>query len=161
METPSRWAAALAVQVACGGNDGPAVDEKADVVIVGSGASGSLFAAKLAQAGKRVVVLEAGPELTLGDLYSSQIWSRRLKWGGAVSESVGEYPIALNFNQGWGTGGAAVHHYAVWLRLHPEDFAVMSRFGRALDWPLSYDDIRPFYDRIQAEVGISGDATAE
>jgi choline dehydrogenase-like flavoprotein len=135
--------------------------DDADVVIVGSGASGSLLAAKLAQAGKRVVILEAGPELVLGDLYSSQVWSRRLKWGGAVSASIGGDPISVNFNQGWGTGGAALHHYAVWLRLHPEDFAMQARFGRGLDWPISYDDLRPFYDRIQSEVGISGDAGAE
>jgi choline dehydrogenase-like flavoprotein len=135
--------------------------EAADAVIVGCGASGSLLAAKLAQAGKRVVVLEAGPERTLDDLYSSQIWSRRIKWSGPVSESSGAYPVAVNFNQGWGTGGAALHHYAVWLRLHAEDFAVRTRFGRGLDWPIAYDDLRPYYDRIQAEVGISGDAAAE
>jgi choline dehydrogenase-like flavoprotein len=160
MERMRKWAA-LAVLAGCGGGGRQAAGAKADVVIVGSGASGSLLAAKLAQAGKRVVVLEAGPELTLDDLYSSQIWSRRLKWGGPVSESSGEHPIALNFNQGWGTGGAALHHYAVWLRLHPEDFAVRTRFGRAVDWPIAYDDLRPFYDRIQAEVGLSGDAAAE
>ena len=53
-----------------------------DVVIVGAGAAGSLFAAKLAAAGKRVRVLEAGPAWRSIDLYSSQVWSRRLKWGG-------------------------------------------------------------------------------
>jgi len=154
-------AAAAALLAACRGGEENVTGEKTDVVIVGSGASGSLLAAKLAQAGKRVVILEAGPERTLGDLYSSQIWSRRLKWGGPVSESSGEHPIALNFNQGWGTGGAAMHHYAVWLRLHLEDFAMKTRFGRGLDWPLGYDDLRPFYDRVQAEVGLSGDADAE
>jgi choline dehydrogenase-like flavoprotein len=46
--------------------------EKVDVVIVGSGASGSLLAAKLAQAGKKVLVLEAGPERKASDLFSSQ-----------------------------------------------------------------------------------------
>ena len=124
-----------------------AADDRADVVVVGSGASGSLLAAKLAQAGKRVVVLEAGPELTLEDLYSSQVWARRLKWGGPVSQSSGAHPLALNFNQGWGTGGAALHHYALWLRLHPEDFELRTRFGRGLDWPITYDDLQPYYDR--------------
>jgi len=161
MEPEKRWTGGLVLLSACGDSDSSNPAEKVDVVIVGSGASGSLFAAKLAEGGKRVVVLEAGPEQMLDDLYSSQIWSRRLKWGGAVSESVGNDPISVNFNQGWGTGGAALHHYAVWLRLHPEDFEVQSRFGRGLDWPLSYEDLRPFYDRIQAAVGISGDAEAE
>lgn len=135
--------------------------EKVDVVIVGSGASGSVLAAKLAQAGRSVVILEAGPELKLSDLYSSTIWARRLKWGGAPVITGGPDPIGVAGNSGWGTGGAALHHYAVWLRLHPEDFEVRARFGVGLDWPLTYDELRPYYDRIQAEVGISGDAEAE
>jgi len=135
--------------------------EKVDAVIVGSGAAGSVFAAKLAQSGKSVVMLEAGPERTLKDLYSSQIWARRLKWAGPPTETGGPDPVSVAFNSGWGTGGAAVHHYANWLRLHPEDFEMQSRFGRGSDWPISYDELRPFYDRIQREVGISGDARAE
>ncbi len=135
--------------------------ERVDVVIVGSGASGSLLAAKLAQNGKSVVILEGGPERTLKDLYSSQIWARRLKWAGPPTETGGADPVSVNFGAGWGTGGAALHHYANWLRLHPEDFAMKSRFGQGLDWPLSYDELRPFYDRIQQEVGIAGDAQAE
>jgi choline dehydrogenase-like flavoprotein len=154
-----RSAAAAGLLGGCGddGEEG----ERFDAVIVGSGASGSVFAAKLAQAGKRVLILEAGPERVLGDLYSSQIWARRLKWAGPVSESAGDDPISLTFNQGWGTGGAAVHHFACWLRLHREDFALKSRFGTGLDWPISYEELRLDYDRVQEEVGISGDAAAE
>src|SRR5579863_8974784 len=112
--------------------------EKIDAVIVGSGASGSLLAAKLAQAGKQVRVLEAGPERTAADLYSSQIWARRLKWSGPRVESEGPHPINVVFGHGWGTGGSALHHYACWFRLHPEDFKVRSTFGVGLDWPISY-----------------------
>jgi choline dehydrogenase-like flavoprotein len=135
--------------------------EKVDAVIVGSGASGSLLAAKLAQAGKKVLVLEAGPERTAGDLYSSQIWARRLKWSGPRIESVGKHPINVVFGHGWGTGGSALHHYACWFRLHPEDFEVRRNFGVGLNWPIFYDELRPFYDRIQKEVGVSGDAKLE
>ncbi len=135
--------------------------EKIDAVIVGSGASGSLLAAKLAQAGKRVRILEAGPERTAADLYSSQIWARRLKWSGPRVESEGPHPINVVFGHGWGTGGSALHHYACWFRLHPEDFTVHSTFGVGLDWPISYDTLRPYYDRIQKEVGVSGDAQQE
>jgi choline dehydrogenase-like flavoprotein len=132
-----------------------------DVVIVGGGAAGAVLAARLAEAGKTVVILEAGPPLALGDLVSSQIWSRRLRWGGPYIETRGANPIAVGFNAGWGSGGAAMHHYGTWPRLKPEDFKVRSLYGRGLDWPIDYDIVRPYYDQIQHEVGISGDAKAE
>lgn len=135
--------------------------DNVDVLIVGSGAAGSLFAAKLAQAGRSVLILEGGPERRMEDLYSSQIWSRRLKWGGPPTETGGNDPLSVGFGSGWGTGGSATHHFAVWLRLHQEDFELRTRFGQGLDWPISYDDLRPYYDQIQTEVGISGDADAE
>ena len=58
-------------------------------------------------------------------------------------------------------GGSAMHHFAVWPRLHESDFKVRSNHGVGLDWPIEYADLLPFYDRIQAEVGLSGDAAAE
>ncbi len=135
--------------------------EKVDAVIVGSGAAGSLLAAKLARAGKKALILEGGPERAMGDLYSSQIWARKLKWAGPPTETGGKEPLSVNFGSGWGSGGSALHHFAVWLRLHAEDFEMKTRFGRGLDWPISYDELRPYYDRIQKEVGISGDADKE
>ena len=137
------------------------ITEKVDVIIVGSGAAGSLMAAKLSKAGKKVTILEAGPERTLNDLTSSQIHARRLKWSGAPVEEKGPHPIGNVFNSGYGTGGSALHHYAVWPRLHAEDFNIKTQHGRALDWPISYDDLSPYYDHIQQEVGISGDHQAE
>ena len=50
------------------------------VDVVGSGATGSVYAALLAEAGMSVLVLERGRARKLSDLYSSQIWARRLKW---------------------------------------------------------------------------------
>jgi flavin-dependent dehydrogenase len=54
--------------------------KETDVAIVGAGAAGSVYAALLAEAGKKVHVLETGPARKLEDLYSSQIWARKLKW---------------------------------------------------------------------------------
>lgn len=133
-----------------------------DVAIVGAGAAGSVYAALLAEAGKRVHVLETGPARELADLYSSQLWARKLKWAEPhISESNPEDTIGFNFNAGRGVGGAAVHHYGVWPRFHEDDFKERSQFGRALDWPIEYADLRPWYDRVQQEVGIAGDADAE
>lgn len=130
-----------------------------DVAIVGAGAAGCLAAAKFARAGRSVVVLEAGPAWRTGDLVSSQLHSRHLR--GPYVTTTGAQPIAIGFNSGWGYGGAALHHYAVWPRLHAIDFKLRANFGDGLDWPFEYETLRPFYDRIQAEVGLSGDARAE
>ncbi len=136
-------------------------EEEFDVLVVGSGAAGSVIAAKMARAGKRVLVLESGPARQMSDLISSQIWARRLKWSGAPVEEAGNLSIGHNFNAGWGSGGSALHQFAVWPRLHENDFKLKSDYGRGLDWPIEYEDLRPYYDKVQAEVGISGDATAE
>lgn len=140
----------------------PSIPRAADAVIVGAGAAGSLIAATLAEAGKSVVVLEAGPGWTLDDLVSSQIWARRLKWGGpAVTHSGNHRGFGHNVNTGWGLGGAALHHYATWPRMHDAAFRVRTLYGRGRDWPFEGAELRPFYDRVQAEVGIAGDAAAE
>ncbi|MFN3388282.1 MAG: GMC oxidoreductase [Allosphingosinicella sp.] len=136
--------------------------EKVDAVVVGAGAAGSLFAARLAQAGKSVVVLEAGPPWQLHDLVSSQIWARRLKWGAAPVGFSGDHrAFSHNLNTGWGHGGAALHHFATWPRMPEIAFRLHSATGRGLDWPFGYEELRPWYDKVQADVGIAGDAAAE
>jgi choline dehydrogenase-like flavoprotein len=132
-----------------------------DVVIVGSGAAGSTIAAVLSASGKSVLILESGPAWGLEHLVSSQLWARRLRWGAPFVSSRGSDPIAHTLNAGRGTGGAALHHYATWPRLKPEDFKMRELYGRGVDWPISYDDLRPYYDRVQEDVGLSGDAEAE
>lgn len=134
---------------------------KVDVLIVGAGASGSIVAAKAAGAKRSVLILEAGPERILRDLVSSQIWARKLKWSGADVEEEGNLKIGHVFNAGSGTGGSALHHFGVWPRLHANDFKTQTQYGVGLDWPFEYSELQPYYDRIQKEVGISGDATQE
>lgn len=135
--------------------------EQADAIIVGSGAAGSLLAAKLAAAGKRVVILEGGPSVTTDDMWSSQIWSRRLHGTPFPALTAGTAPVSVTLNSGWGTGGSAAHHFATWFRLHEEDFRFNSLHGAGLDWPITYEDLRPYYDQIQEDVGISGDSDAD
>ncbi len=132
-----------------------------DVIVVGSGAAGSNMAARLAEGGKRVLILEAGPARGPGHLISSTLYARRLKWTGPAVLDEGRNPVSFTFNSAYGTGGAALHHYAVWPRMHPEDFNMRSRHDRGLDWPLSYTDLASYYDAIQQEAGVSGDAARE
>jgi len=132
-----------------------------EVLIVGAGAAGAYMAASLASAGKTVTVLDAGPSWKLEDLVSNQIWARRLRWGGAPVLPGGAHPYPFNFNAGWGYGGAALHHYGTWPRMHEDDFQMQAKFGRGIDWPISYQDLRPYYDEIQERAGVSGDAEAE
>lgn len=135
--------------------------EKVDVAIVGAGAASSVYAALLAEAGKSVVVLEKGTARKLDDLYSSQIWARRLKWSTPHMLEESKDSIWYNFNAGHGYGGAAIHHYGVWPRYHPEDMKEHSLYGQALDWPFEYDVLRPYYDDVMMDVGMSGDAEKE
>ena len=78
--------------------------EKVDAVIVGAGAAGSVFAAVLARAGKKVVLLEQGPDWKLTDLISSDIWGRRLKGAGPSILYEGKDAVGRTGDLGWGTG---------------------------------------------------------
>lgn len=135
--------------------------DSTDVIVVGAGAAGSVYAAVLAEAGRSVTVLEGGPPWQLSDLYSSQTWGRRLKWTLPHVEEATRDSLFFNYNAGTGYGGAALHHFGVWPRFHEDDFKVQSLYGRGLDWPIEYDDLRPYYDRVQSDIGMSGDAEAE
>ena len=135
--------------------------EKVDVVIVGAGASGSVYASVLAKAGKKVLLLDSGPDWELSDLISSEIWGRRVKPAGAPILLEGKNPMAYAAQGGWGVGGAALHYFANFPRLLPTDFRMKSEHGRGHDWPISYQDVAPFYDKVAREIGVSGDAKAE
>src|ERR1700716_2019084 len=87
-----------------------------DAIVVGSGAAGSNMAARLAEGGKRVLILEAGPARGPAGLISSPLYARRVKWTGPPVLEDGSAPVGIVFNASFGTGGAAMHHYAVWPR---------------------------------------------
>src|SRR5216683_2507814 len=136
-------------------------NEKVDVVIVGAGASGSVYASIMAKAGKKVVLLEAGPDWQLGDLISSDIWGRRIKPAGPPFLLEGKNPVAYVYQAGWGVGGAALHYFANFPRLMPNDFKVKTEHSKGLDWPIDYADVAPYWDKVARDVGVSGDAKAE
>ena len=95
------------------------------------------------------------------DLISSDFWGRRIKPASGPFLLEGKNPFGYVYQAGWGVGGAALHYFANFPRLLPNDFKIKSEHGRALDWPISYSDVAPYYDKVAQDVGVSGDAKAE
>jgi choline dehydrogenase-like flavoprotein len=142
----------------------------ADVVIVGAGASGAAFAWRLARAGISVTCLERG-----GWVDYDQVPSKSTDWELArqtthhpnpnVRANAWDYPIddrdaAIKPMMYNAVGGSTLHWGAHFPRFRPSDFRVRTLDGVAEDWPLSYDDIAPYFeenDRIMGVAGIAGD----
>jgi choline dehydrogenase-like flavoprotein len=136
-------------------------EHASDVAVIGTGPAGARIARELAEYGRHVAMFELGPRRDLEDLVSSQIWARRLKWGGAPVLHDGADGFGFNLSAGAALGGAGLHHYACWPRLHESDFRMRSEYGRGVDWPIDYATLRPWYDAVQDEIGIAGDAGQE
>ena len=154
--------------------------EKTDVVIVGVGATGGILAAELAKAGMKVIGLERGPRHKTADFAAQdelRYFQRQdlrpdpkrqpITWRpNANTRAVRLAPL----NYGNQVGGGTVHYGAVSWRFHESDFRVRSqtieRYGASaipedcsvIDWPLSYADLEPYYDRTEYEIGVSGKA---
>jgi choline dehydrogenase-like flavoprotein len=137
-----------------------------DVLIVGAGPSGAIAAKRLAEDGFKVLVLEQGdwPDysratVTRDDfpLTAGRDWG----WDPNLRDAPGDYPIddsdsditALMWN---GVGGGTVVYAAQWQRNMPSDFRVRTLDGVADDWPLTYEDLEPYYVRVERDFGISG-----
>jgi choline dehydrogenase-like flavoprotein len=88
---------------------------------------------------------EQGPDWQLTDLISSDIWGRRVKLAGGPFILEGKHPVSYGYQAGWGVGGAALHYFANFPRLLPNDFKIKSEHNRAHDWPISYQDVAPYY----------------
>jgi choline dehydrogenase-like flavoprotein len=132
-------------------------DEAVDFAIVGAGAGGAALACKLAEAGFSVVVLEAGPFWRpLEDFASDEEAQQQLYWLDERLTS-GEDPIALGGNNsGWGVGGSTVHFSMISLRFRPEWFRSRSLLGYAFDWPISYEELAPYYEEAERALAIAG-----
>lgn len=140
-----------------------------DVCIVGAGVAGGIVAASLAERGYSVVVLEAGPrfdEVSLQQRLERAIrpeFDRVDVWDG-IEEARDRYTDStpenvtcrLNTQRIKGVGGTTLHWSAHVPRLHEKDFEMHSRYGLAVDWPIDYEDIRPYYAMAEAEMGVAG-----
>lgn len=141
--------------------------DQPDVVIVGAGMAGLAIAATLTRSGAKVVCLEQGPLVHDVDNPSfTADWEFALRRDWAFNPNLRnlefDFPVVTNgtfqpylYNA---VGGSTNHYSAFWHRLKPVDFLKGSEHGMgdAIDWPITYEDLEPYYDRTDAEVGISG-----
>ncbi len=153
--------------------------EAVDFVIVGSGAAGGVMARELSRAGFDVVVMEQGPRyrpqdfehdelkywlangITTDPVVSPQTF-RKTPADAAKKPDPGGINALLYARM---VGGSSVHFTANFWRLHPVDFQERSLLGgvpgAALeDWPISYDELEPYYTKVDWEIGVSGLAGA-
>ena len=155
---------------------------KTDVVIIGLGAVGGVAALPLAEAGLDVVGLEAGKWHSQRDFAPDELFNNYRGWPHAVQKANREVPVhrrnrsAPDSPRGSihpmmnAVGGTTLHYWAQSWRLNPWDFKVVSattrRYGASRvpagstveDWPFGLEELEPYYDRVEYEVGVSGQA---
>jgi gluconate 2-dehydrogenase alpha chain len=154
----------------------------AEVILVGAGSMGSIVAPIFAKAGLKVIAFEPGPFRTQADYLPDELSAAyycRGSMGPKFSSEIprwrrneGETTTAATFSLGrmMNSVGGSVIHYGAWLRrFHPHHFRTLShvkeRWGtsvlpegcRLADWPVSYEELEPFYTRLEHEIGIAGD----
>jgi len=142
------------------------IDDVADVLIIGAGASGGVAALRLAQEKLRVVCLEQGgwvdpasypgatpeAELAAGGPWVSDPMIRKLPADYPIDCSASDYRVS-NFNA---VGGGTILFNGQWPRMLPNDFRVADVDGLAANWPISYADLQPYYERADRQFGVSG-----
>ena len=155
----------------------PASVAQADVVIVGSGAAGGMAAYSLTKAGLRCILLEAGrdydPQAEV-NMFAPES-DAPLRGAATPDKPFGYFDATVGggwqvdgepYTQREGSdfrwyrprmlGGRTNHWGRHVPRFGPYDFKPFSRDGLGVDWPIGYDDVAPFYDRVERMVGVNG-----
>ncbi len=151
----------------------------ADVCVIGSGGGGAPVAWYLAERGYRVVVLERGWWLTTQHFRKDELGACRrplyvpplhafphelLRWTGSGWRRSTSFEEGVSWWNATLVGGATNIMSGYFHRMHPNDFRVLSRYGQLpggerADWPITYDDLEPWYTLVEKVVGISGEAS--
>ena len=150
------------------------LDVQADVVVVGAGVAGALCAARLAEAGAKVAILEAGPRidrsLAVQTFAQAPVktpespYPRTRRADFPVSDDVDHWyrqagPDKFKSTYLKAVGGTTWHWLGTCVRFLPSDFELRSRYGHGVDWPIGYDDLGPHYVQAERELAVAGDAT--
>tara|TARA_B100001123_G_scaffold431170_1_gene552259 strand:- start:868 stop:2466 length:1599 start_codon:yes stop_codon:yes gene_type:complete len=136
------------------------------VVIIGSGAGGGTLANELAQKGIRVVVLEAGPRRKITDFVNDEHGAYDMLTWHDRRTSTGNSPVVEKFKEAptWlakGVGGTTQHWAGQAVRFQEHEFRARTTYGHVsgtslIDWPISLEEMLPFYDRAEQKMGVSG-----
>ncbi len=150
-----------------------------DICIIGSGAGAAPIAYELSEAGAKVLILEKGDFYKEEDFSKDEIsFCRRSiitpklkdEYHLIEDKEEGEWVATPTYASGWDfwngniVGGSSNLMSGFFHRLHPRDFRLKSEFGEiaganVVDWPISYEELEPFYAKVERVVGVSGDVT--
>ena len=150
----------------------PHGDLHGDVVIAGAGIAGALIATRLAAAGVRVLMLEAGPREQRADIFLRSTGTGSVDYiapypnlpsapipriapsDDDVIMQAGPDRFQPNYLRL--VGGTTWHWGAATMRLAPDDFELKRRYGLATDWPISFSDLQGYYEDAETELGVAG-----
>jgi choline dehydrogenase-like flavoprotein len=159
-----------------------------EAIIIGSGPAGSIAAHELARQGWSVTVLERGRNLRpgfgkvesrdLGTLYGNDEVKTVRHFGyphprlepvtgrtqDEAAEGIGRSVQGLHVSLGSAVGGTSLHYNAKFPRFWRQDFTQYSDLGpvegtQVADWPISYDELAPYYDEVERTIGVQGDVS--
>ncbi|NTS41784.1 GMC family oxidoreductase [Flavisolibacter sp. BT320] len=160
-------------------------DNTYDAIVVGSGISGGWAAKELTEKGLKVLMLERGEDIPHGPGYvkaNRELWEMPHR-GGRTQEMINDYPVLkrdyplnernlhywasdkdnpytevkrFDWYRGYHVGGRSLMWGRQSYRLSPIDFEANAKEGIAIDWPIRYNDIAPWYNYVEGFAGISG-----